>query len=323
MVLIVNSRARLSATHLPIHQCTRPPGYVLDNTDCNDNHARENPSQVWFKDLDNDGYSEDHAATIGQCARPVGYKLFSKDFSELIGTNDCNDNNPNVIRPQDWYPDADADGFGSSLGRLSRTCFPPAGYVKNNSDCNDNNAIEKPGQLWYLDTDSDGYGATGAGTLTQCLRTAGYKLLGELTATTGDCNDGNAAINPGAPERCDGKDNNCNGKMDDACGLITSSPSMLSSKTIAEHEASVLEVRLWPNPARDVLMVTLDAFVPNQKMELVLMQADGKLQTAQSLVPNMKGQQVRMDVSRMAAGYYLLVARQQGMVVSKQVFIMR
>jgi hypothetical protein len=35
-----------------------------------------------------------------------------------------------------------------------------------------------------------------------------------------DCDDNNPAINPGAEERCDGLDNDCNGKTDDAapCG---------------------------------------------------------------------------------------------------------
>jgi hypothetical protein len=70
-------------------------------------------------------------------------------------------------------------------------------------------------------------------------------------------------------------------------------------------------------------MVTLQEFIPNQKLELTLLQADGKVQTAQSLIPTMKGQQVQMEVSRMAAGYYLLLAKQQGMVVSKRVVILR
>ncbi|WP_277481372.1 malectin domain-containing carbohydrate-binding protein [Catalinimonas alkaloidigena] len=33
-----------------------------------------------------------------------------------------------------------------------------------------------------------------------------------------DCNDGNADIYPGAPEICDGVDNNCNGVIDEGCG---------------------------------------------------------------------------------------------------------
>jgi regulation of enolase protein 1 (concanavalin A-like superfamily) len=87
------------------------------------------------------------------------------------------------------------------------------GYVTNNTDCDDNDPLEKPGQVWYADLDNDGY-SSGA-TLTQCLRPAGYKVPAELTATTGDCNDNNAAIRPGATEICDGIDNNCNGSTDE------------------------------------------------------------------------------------------------------------
>ena len=46
----------------------------------------------------------------------------------------------------------------------------------------------------YLDDDGDGF-----------------------TENDGDCDDSNAAIYPGAPEVCDGKDNNCNGVIDEGC----------------------------------------------------------------------------------------------------------
>lgn len=36
-------------------------------------------------------------------------------------------------------------------------------------------------------------------------------------ATEGDCNDSNAAINPGATEVCDGVDNDCDGTIDEGC----------------------------------------------------------------------------------------------------------
>jgi hypothetical protein len=46
---------------------------------------------VWYKDADNDGYSD--GTTLTQCNRPAGYKL----ASELVATSgDCNDNDPNV-----------------------------------------------------------------------------------------------------------------------------------------------------------------------------------------------------------------------------------
>ena len=34
-------------------------------------------------------------------------------------------------------------------------------------------------------------------------------------ASTNDCNDNDASINPGAPEECDGKDNDCDGQTDE------------------------------------------------------------------------------------------------------------
>ncbi|NNV58045.1 S8 family serine peptidase, partial [Limnovirga soli] len=67
---------------------------------------------------------------------------------------------------------------------------------------------------WYPDVDGDGYGD--ANTLVQaCTAPNGYVSVG------GDCNDLNASIQPGAPEVCDGIDNNCDGQVDEGFPDIT------------------------------------------------------------------------------------------------------
>lgn len=65
-----------------------------------------------------------------------------------------------------------------------------------------------PLQTFYTDADNDGYGVTSS-TVLACSAPANTTTIG------GDCDDANAAINPGATEIYgDGIDNNCNGTID-------------------------------------------------------------------------------------------------------------
>jgi hypothetical protein len=81
--------------------------------------------------------------------------------------------------------------------------------------------------VWYKDQDGDDY-SDGA-TLTQCLRPVNYYVAAELAATSGDCNDADAAINPTAEEVCDGVDNNCNSLTDiDDPGFVDNTMPTLS-----------------------------------------------------------------------------------------------
>lgn len=202
--------------------------YLLNGNGCQSFYGATvgaNPTTTYYRDFDGDGYGNP-AVTLLACTQPAGY---------VANNTDCNDNNA-AIKPGatevcdnidndcdgltdeglliTYYRDADGDGFGNSALQV-QFCLPVSGYVTNNLDCNDNNALERPGQVWYADFDNDGYGHSFSSPIIQCLRPFGYKVATELTATTGDCNDFNPAIRPGATEVCNGIDDDCDGAIDE------------------------------------------------------------------------------------------------------------
>lgn len=113
----------------------------------------------------------------------------------------------------DYYCDDDSDTSIDSLidGTCTDSgCEPQGCQITPGDDCNDSDPLEYPNQTWYKDTDNDLY-STGDISV-QCSRPADYKVASELTATSGDCNDNNGSIYPGATEiKHDGIDQDCNG----------------------------------------------------------------------------------------------------------------
>ncbi len=203
----------------------------------------------YYCDNDNDGYidSSIDGTCIGSGCIPAGCRA--------AAGNDCNDNDPvvnlgatEICDGKDnncdglidegvlttYYRDADGDRYGNPA-LSTQACTAPAGYVPDNTDCDDNNLTINPGapeicndiddncngqidegvqNTYYRDADGDGYGNSSISTQA-CTQLVGY------TTNNTDCDDSNAAINPGVTEgpygnaTCsDGKDNNCNGKTD-------------------------------------------------------------------------------------------------------------
>lgn len=71
----------------------------------------------------------------------------------------------------------------------------------------------------------------------------GYTALGSCIGSMDDCNDNDASINPGAQEICgDGKDNNCNGLIDENCGpdFFTFNIRNTNSSILAPWDADII-----------------------------------------------------------------------------------
>jgi alpha-tubulin suppressor-like RCC1 family protein len=68
--------------------------------------------------------------------------------------------------------------------------------------------------VWFKDADKDGY--TDGTTKVSCENPSDEYVS---SAKLGDCNDNDPNINPGKTEICDGKDNNCNGQIDEGFNL--------------------------------------------------------------------------------------------------------
>ena len=93
--------------NVSIQTCPQP-GYVTDNTDCNDDPATgfyEHPGQFWYPDTDGDGYYYGTPNTVS-CTRPAGYYA-----AEELTTVAVQDNAPAVSNPD--QADTDGDGIGN------------------------------------------------------------------------------------------------------------------------------------------------------------------------------------------------------------------
>ena len=221
--------------------------------DCDD-IVDEDLLVVYYVDGDGDGYGAE-GTTVSACEQPPGYADNVDDCDDSdAGVNpaavevcgglddDCDglvdDADPDVDTSTGelFHVDADLDGYGDPAATVL-ACGVGGGAVADATDCDDTDAGVNPGATetcsgvdddcdglvddaddsvdlstggtWYTDRDADGYGAAG-GPLSACVQPSGS--VSDAT----DCDDGEAAINPGATEVCNDRDDDCDGDSDDA-----------------------------------------------------------------------------------------------------------
>ncbi|MBU1509946.1 putative metal-binding motif-containing protein, partial [Myxococcota bacterium] len=179
------------ASAAPVAACAAPADHVADHSDCNDGDSAINPGAPEHCDgIDNNcDTAVDEGFTLGaQCGTtdvgPCEY-----------GTTVCT-----------------ADGLGTECAGNVEPGFETCDGLDNDCDTVIDNGVTTD---YYPDTDGDTYGDASAAPVAACAAPADH------VADHSDCNDGNNAVHPGAAERCNGLDDNCDTIVDDGFSLGT------------------------------------------------------------------------------------------------------
>src|SRR4030095_17031928 len=150
---------------------------ICDNKDNNCDGTTDEADTLiiwdtWYADVDRDQWG-DPSDTIESCDGDVGYVRDGGDCADVAATihpeapeycdsidNDCNGMTDDSIVYEDWYEDADSDGFGNATSSIN-DCVAPDGHVLDSTDCDDGDDMTSPDGVEDCgngrDNDCDGY----------------------------------------------------------------------------------------------------------------------------------------------------------------------
>ena len=225
--------------------CDAPTGFVSASDDCDDSDAAVYPGadeqdcsdptdyncdgSAGLTDSDGDSWAacqdcDDQQPTVS----PDGVERCDGQDEDCDGEID-----EEATNRTSWFEDADGDRYGNSASTLLE-CSLPEGYSAFSGDCDDTDAAVSPAGTetcdgrdedcdgdvdlsggvaptgaspWFEDADGDGFGDP-ASEADRCEGSPG------LVATGEDCDDSSDLSYPGATERCDGVDEDCDEVVD-------------------------------------------------------------------------------------------------------------
>ena len=179
----------------------------------------------FYEDADADGYGNKDSVTDA-CAAPTGYTDDTTDCDDtradvhpglteicddLNADEDCNGNADDADPGVDvstfgaFFTDADFDTYGDDAS-VVKQCDSPPGVVAVGGDCRDTDANFYPGAPETDCADPNDYNCDGSVAYTDAD--------GDAYAACIECDDSDAAVNPGAVEICNGIDDDCDGVTD-------------------------------------------------------------------------------------------------------------